>query len=48
MLVYVALRAEGFFGYLLPWGNMSFWGAEVSVSFVSAIPVIGDDLAIWV
>ena len=48
MLVYVALMAEGVFGYLLPWGNMSFWGAQVIVSLASAIPVIGDDLAIWV
>lgn len=48
MLVYVALMAEGFFGYLLPWGNMSFWGAQVIVSLASAIPIIGDDLAIWV
>ncbi len=48
MLIYVALMAEGFFGYLLPWGNMSFWGAQVIVSLASAIPVIGDDLAIWV
>ena len=48
MLVYVALMAEGFFGYLLPWSNMSFWGAQVIVSLASAIPVIGDDLAIWV
>jgi len=48
MLVYVALMAEGFFGYLLPWGNMSFWGAQVIVSLASAIPVVGEDLAIWV
>jgi len=48
MLIYVALMAEGFFGYLLPWGNMSFWGAQVIVSLASAIPVIGEDLAIWV
>jgi ubiquinol-cytochrome c reductase cytochrome b subunit len=48
LLVYVALMAEGFFGYLLPWGNMSFWGAQVIVSLASAIPIIGDDLAIWV
>jgi ubiquinol-cytochrome c reductase cytochrome b subunit len=48
MLVYVALMAEGFFGYLLPWGNMSFWGAQVIVSLASAIPIIGDDLASWV
>jgi ubiquinol-cytochrome c reductase cytochrome b subunit len=48
LLVYVALMAEGFFGYLLPWGNMSFWGAQVIVSLASAIPVVGEDLAIWV
>ncbi|SVE04950.1 uncharacterized protein METZ01_LOCUS457804, partial [marine metagenome] len=48
MLVYVALMAEGFFGYILPWGNMSFWGGQVIVSLVGAIPVIGDSLAVWV
>lgn len=48
MMIYVALMAEGFFGYLLPWGNMSYWGAQVIVSLASAIPVIGEDLAIWV
>ena len=48
MLVYVALMAEGFFGYLLPWGNMTFWGAQVIVSLASAIPIVGEDLAIWV
>ena len=48
MLVYVALMAEGFLGYLLPWGNMSFWGAQVIVSLASAIPMVGEDLAIWV
>jgi len=48
MLVYVALMAEGFFGYILPWGNMSFWGGQVIVSLVGAIPIIGDSLAVWV
>jgi ubiquinol-cytochrome c reductase cytochrome b subunit len=48
MLVYVALMAEGFFGYILPWGNMSFWGGQVIVSLVGAIPVIGEGLAVWV
>jgi len=48
MFIYIALMAEGFFGYLLPWGNMSFWGAQVIVSLASAIPLVGDDLAIWV
>ena len=41
MLIYIALMAEGFFGYLLPWGNMSFWGAQVIVSLASAIPLVG-------
>jgi ubiquinol-cytochrome c reductase cytochrome b subunit len=48
MLIYLALMAEGFFGYLLPWGNMSYWGAQVIVSLASAIPVVGDSLAVWV
>ncbi len=48
MFIYIALMAEGFFGYLLPWGNMSFWGAQVIVSLASAIPLVGEDLAIWV
>ena len=48
MLIYLALMAEGFFGYLLPWGNMSYWGAQVIVSLAGAIPVVGDDLMVWV
>jgi ubiquinol-cytochrome c reductase cytochrome b subunit len=40
--------AEGFFGYLLPWGNMSYWGAQVIVSLFGAIPVIGDSLTEWI
>ena len=35
-------------GYLLPWGQMSYWGAQVIISLFSAIPVIGDDLALWI
>jgi hypothetical protein len=38
MLIYLALMAEAFFGYLLPWGNMSYWGAQVIVSLFGAIP----------
>jgi ubiquinol-cytochrome c reductase cytochrome b subunit len=38
---------EAFFGYLLPWGQMSFWGAQVIVNLFSAIPFIGPDLSIW-
>jgi ubiquinol-cytochrome c reductase cytochrome b subunit len=48
VLIYLALMAEAFFGYLLPWGNMSYWGAQVIVSLFSAIPGIGDTLAEWI
>ncbi|MDB6096436.1 MAG: putative cytochrome b [Francisellaceae bacterium] len=48
MLVYVALMAEAFFGYLLPWGNMSLWGAQVITSLFSAIPYIGEGLVEWI
>jgi len=40
--------AEAFFGYLLPWGQMSYWGAQVIVNLFGAIPIIGEDLAIWI
>jgi ubiquinol-cytochrome c reductase cytochrome b subunit len=48
MLLYLALMAEAFMGYLLPWGQMSYWGAQVIISLFGAIPVIGEDLAQWV
>ena len=48
MIIYVALMAEAFFGYLLPWGNMSYWGAQVIISLFGAIPVIGEGLAEWI
>ena len=48
MAIFLALMAEGFFGYLLPWGNMSYWGAQVIVSLVGAIPYVGPDLMEWV
>lgn len=48
MLVYVALMAEAFMGYLLPWGQMSYWGAQVIISLFGAIPKIGEPLAIWI
>ncbi|MBM6549874.1 cytochrome b [Marinomonas ostreistagni] len=48
MAIYLALMAEAFMGYLLPWGQMSYWGAQVIISLFSAIPVIGPDLAQWV
>ncbi len=48
MVIFIALMAEGFFGYLLPWGNMSYWGAQVIVSLAGAIPYIGPELMEWV
>ena len=45
-LIFLALMAEAFMGYLLPWGQMSFWGAQVIVNLFSAIPVIGPDLSV--
>jgi len=48
MLLYFALMAEAFFGYLLPWGNMSYWGAQVIVSLFGAIPYVGDSLTEWI
>ena len=48
MALYLILMAEAFMGYLLPWGQMSYWGAQVITSFFSAIPGIGPGLAEWV
>jgi ubiquinol-cytochrome c reductase cytochrome b subunit len=48
MVIYLCLMAEAFFGYLLPWGQMSFWGAQVIVNLFDAIPLIGPDLALWI
>jgi len=48
MLVYLALMAEAFMGYVLPWGNMSFWGAQVIVNIFGTIPVIGPGLVEWI
>ena len=47
MMIFLALMAEAFFGYLLPWGQMSYWGAQVIVNLFSAIPLIGPDLSVW-
>jgi ubiquinol-cytochrome c reductase cytochrome b subunit len=48
VVIYLCLMAEAFFGYLLPWGQMSYWGAQVIVNLFSAIPFIGPDLSIWI
>ncbi|NTV09772.1 MAG: cytochrome bc complex cytochrome b subunit, partial [Zoogloea sp.] len=45
-LIFLALMAEAFMGYLLPWGQMSYWGAQVIVNLFSAIPFIGPDLSL--
>jgi len=48
MLIYLVLMAEAFMGYVLPWGQMSFWGAKVIISLFGAIPVIGTGLTEWI
>ncbi len=48
MFIFLCLMAEAFFGYLLPWGNMSFWGAQVITSLFSAIPLVGNALVEWI
>ena len=47
-VIYFALMAEAFFGYLLPWGQMSYWGAQVIVNLFSTVPWIGPDLGTWI
>ena len=48
MVMYLVLMGEAFLGYLLPWGQMSFWGAQVIISLFGTIPVIGEGLALWI
>ncbi len=48
VLIFLCLMAEAFFGYLLPWGQMSYWGAQVIVNLFSAIPFIGEPLSVWI
>ena len=47
-MIYLALMAEAFFGYLLPWGQMSYWGAQVIINLFGAVPFIGEDLSVWI
>jgi len=47
-LIFLMLMGEAFFGYLLPWGQMSFWGAQVIVNLFAAVPLIGPDLAVFI
>ena len=48
VLIYLVLMAEAFMGYVLPWGQMSYWGAQVIISLFGAIPVVGDALVEWI
>jgi ubiquinol-cytochrome c reductase cytochrome b subunit len=48
MLIYLSLMAEAFFGYLLPWGQMSYWGAQVIINLFGTVPFIGEALAVWI
>lgn len=48
MIIFVLLMAEAFMGYLLPWGQMSFWGAQVIINLFGTIPVVGPDLVEWI
>lgn len=47
-VIFLCLMAEAFMGYLLPWGQMSYWGAQVIVNLFASIPVVGPDLALWI
>ncbi|MEO0682598.1 MAG: cytochrome b N-terminal domain-containing protein [Pseudomonadota bacterium] len=47
ILIYVAMMATAFMGYVLPWGQMSFWGATVITNLFSAIPLVGESLVVW-
>lgn len=48
MLIFLTLMAEAFMGYVLPWGQMSYWGAQVIINLFSTIPVIGPELTEWI
>ncbi len=48
VIIYLAMMATAFFGYLLPWGQMSYWGAQVIVNLFSAVPFVGNELSVWV
>jgi ubiquinol-cytochrome c reductase cytochrome b subunit len=48
LIIYLVMMATAFFGYLLPWGQMSYWGAQVIVNLFAAVPFVGDDLSLWI
>jgi ubiquinol-cytochrome c reductase cytochrome b subunit len=47
VIIYLVLMGEAFMGYLLPWGQMSYWGAQVIVNLFAAVPFVGEDLSVW-
>ena len=47
VIIYLLMMATGFMGYVLPWGQMSFWGATVITNLFSAIPLVGDSITTW-
>ncbi len=48
MIIYIVLMAEAFMGYVLPWGQMSYWGAAVIINLFASIPFIGEDLLLFI
>ncbi len=48
VIIYIAMMATAFMGYLLPWGQMSYWGAQVIVNLFAAVPFVGEELSIWI
>ncbi|MEJ1296341.1 MAG: cytochrome b N-terminal domain-containing protein [Candidatus Sedimenticola sp. (ex Thyasira tokunagai)] len=48
VIIYLVMMATAFMGYLLPWGQMSYWGAQVIVNLFSAVPVVGPELGVWI
>ncbi len=47
-LIFLMLMAEAFCGYVLPWGNMSYWGAQVIINLFGTVPFVGPDLVVWI
>jgi ubiquinol-cytochrome c reductase cytochrome b subunit len=47
LVIFVVMMATAFMGYVLPWGQMSFWGAKVITNLFSAVPLVGEDIVIW-
>ena len=47
LVIYLLMMATGFMGYVLPWGQMSYWGAQVITGFFSAFPLVGEPIRVW-